>query len=553
MSFCKNSSQQLSMNDRLSRLTDRERKRLENSWAKAFGDVLFPMINEDRFSVLYSKTPASRPNNPVNVYFGLLVLKAMFGQSDEEALDSLLFDIRYQYALHTTSMEEQPVSRNSLSNFRNAVYAYAQRTGRDLIQEEVEAHAQEIGQLLDIDGTSSRMDSMMISSSCRELSRLELVYACVSRMVAAMATTGQEAIPEGMRAYLEEGYRNRIIYHSKQTDVTVRLKQAMDDAEALLGQLKGDPLQESEAYALLRRMVEEQTEETDGGRQLRPAKEIKPESLQNPSDPDAAYRTKDGKKCIGYVGNLKEAFNKTDSVITQYDLQKATYSDAQFMEDLLEKQAGEADPAGGQELLVDGAYYSDGAAIQAEKQNIRLIPSGIVGREPKGDYSVFEIDEETHEVLKCRQGHPPIHQQFKKGIYKAYFNKEDCQDCPHRSGCPVSEQRRRYMLKVAETQYHTSRVRKEMKNDEYRKRAMKRAGVEGLPSVLRRKYQMDHLPVRGLVRVKTWFGFKIEAINVFRYVKRNERHRRQQRRVLRALSFFKYFLESQSDCYDLLI
>lgn len=548
MSFCKNPSQQLSMSGPLAKLTDRERKRLERSWAKEFGDVLFPMINEDRFSVLYSENPASRPNNPVNVYFGLLVLKAMFGQSDEEALDSLLFDIRYQYALHTTSMEEQPVSKNSLSNFRNAVYAYTQRTGRDLIQEEVEAHAQNIQKLLDIDGAAMRMDSMMISSACKELSRLELVYACVSRMVHTMAATKRDVIPEGMQAYLEEGHRNKTIYHSKQTDVAVRLKQAMDDANVLLGQLAGNPLRESEAYTLLRRMVEEQTEEKDGKRQLRPAKEVEPNSLQNPSDPDAAYRTKDGKKCIGYVGNLKEAFNKTDSVITQYDLQKATYSDAQFMEDLLEKQVEKADPAREKELLVDGAYYSDGAAIRAEKQNIRLIPSGIVGREPKGDYSAFEIDEGKHTVLRCPQGKVPIHQQFKKRIYKAYFSKEDCQACPYRSECPVSEQERRYMLKVAETQYHTSKVRKAMKTDEYRKRAMKRAGVEGLPSVLRRKYQMDHLPVRGLVRVKTWFGFKIEAINVLRYVKRDERHRRRQRIALRTLSFFRYFPDCQFDC-----
>lgn len=124
MSFCKNPSQQLSINDPLLNLTDREKKRLEHSWAKEFGDVLFPMIREERFSVLYSDNPASRPNHPVNVYFGLLVLKVMFGQSDEEALDSLLFDIRYQYALHTTSMQEQPVSKNSLSNFRRALYAY---------------------------------------------------------------------------------------------------------------------------------------------------------------------------------------------------------------------------------------------------------------------------------------------------------------------------------------------------------------------------------------------------------------------------------------------
>jgi len=58
--------------------------------------------------VLYSGNPASRPNNQVNVYFGLLILRKIFNQSDEEALNSLMFDIRYQYALHTTSFQKQP-------------------------------------------------------------------------------------------------------------------------------------------------------------------------------------------------------------------------------------------------------------------------------------------------------------------------------------------------------------------------------------------------------------------------------------------------------------
>ena len=70
------------------------------------------------------------------VYVRLLMLKEIFTQSDEEAIHSLLFDIRYQYALHTTSFEEQPISKNSLSNFRTAVYKYNEEHNVDLIKEE---------------------------------------------------------------------------------------------------------------------------------------------------------------------------------------------------------------------------------------------------------------------------------------------------------------------------------------------------------------------------------------------------------------------------------
>ena len=47
---------------------------LEKSWAKTFADKVFPAIDENIFSVLYSKK-ASRPNTPVNVIVGALILK----------------------------------------------------------------------------------------------------------------------------------------------------------------------------------------------------------------------------------------------------------------------------------------------------------------------------------------------------------------------------------------------------------------------------------------------------------------------------------------------
>jgi len=92
---------------------------LKKSWAENFAQHIFPLINEDRFSVLYSTNQASRPNTPVNVNIGLLLLKEMFGSTDEELMETVLFDVRYQYALHTTSFPEQPVSDRTLSRFRD--------------------------------------------------------------------------------------------------------------------------------------------------------------------------------------------------------------------------------------------------------------------------------------------------------------------------------------------------------------------------------------------------------------------------------------------------
>ena len=117
MSFVKNDNQQLTVLDSTFNLTEREKRMLEKSWAKTFADKVFPAIDENIFSVLYSEK-ASRPNTPVNVIVGALILKEALNVTDDEIVEAMAFDIRYQYALHTTSFEEQPISDRTISRFR---------------------------------------------------------------------------------------------------------------------------------------------------------------------------------------------------------------------------------------------------------------------------------------------------------------------------------------------------------------------------------------------------------------------------------------------------
>lgn len=93
MSFKENAYQQMSFTDSFAGLTAREQKALEKSWAKIFADEIFPSIDENRFSVLYSDK-ASRPNTPVNVIVGALIIKELFDYSDDEMVENLMLDFR---------------------------------------------------------------------------------------------------------------------------------------------------------------------------------------------------------------------------------------------------------------------------------------------------------------------------------------------------------------------------------------------------------------------------------------------------------------------------
>jgi len=504
MSFHLNNAQQMAINDSLLSLTERERKHLMSSWAETFSKKIFPFIEEDRFSILYSDNPASRPNNPVNIYFGLLILREIFNQSDEEALNSLMFDIRYQHALHTTSFQEQPVSKNSLTNFRAAVYRYNQEYGVDLIQEEIEAQAKTFSKLLNIEGKTVRMDSLMISSSCRKLSRLEIIYTTVARLIEVIDKN--TTLPEYFKPYLDESHYNDTIYHSRDKDLNTKIKKVLKDGVRLYSIYRKDKeIRKTKEFKLLSRMLKEQKGKS--------SKHISPNSLQNPTDPDATYRKKGKKKHIGYTANLIEKFDDNNRMIEGYDLKKNTYSDQKFAKDTIRRLDK------GTTALVDGAYFSEDINNKARARGITMIPTNLIGGTKNSNGDKFAIDEKEHLVKKCPSGHKPITSKFKEGSYRAHFDKKHCNNCPLRKDCPVIEQKKSYFLKVSEKTLHRSRLITKMGTSEYQELAKKRAGIEGIPSVLRRRYKIDYLPVRGEVRVKVWLGFKISAINCKRLIK----------------------------------
>ena len=135
MSFVPNSAQQISLFDKLAFLSKRKQKMIEKSWAQAFSDYIFTRINEHLFAPLSSEKTNSRPNAPINVVVGALILKDFTNLTDEEITEACEFDFRYQYALHTTSFEDQPVSERSLSRFRSRLAAYELTTGEELLHQ----------------------------------------------------------------------------------------------------------------------------------------------------------------------------------------------------------------------------------------------------------------------------------------------------------------------------------------------------------------------------------------------------------------------------------
>ena len=310
MSYRPNQSQQLSIFDRSLRLTERERKCLEKSWAKVFSDEIFPAIDEERFRVLYSEN-ASRPNTPVNIIVGALIIKELFDLSDDEMVENLMLDIHYQYALRTTSFEEQPLSDKTLSRFRRRCYEYECAHGVDLFYDCVKDLSEKIAKMMGINSRIKRMDSLMIEANIRNLSRIELLYSCVARAVKYHHKNHTGMDLSGLEHYTDPDDRNLVIYHSRNIDIDTRTAAIIKDADILLERCQ-DKYSHVKEHQLLLRCLDEQTAIDNGGRRLRIKGEEspKPTSLQNPTDPEATFSAKAGKKHIGYVANIVETVSR---------------------------------------------------------------------------------------------------------------------------------------------------------------------------------------------------------------------------------------------------
>lgn len=126
----------------------------------------------------------------------------------------------------------------------------------------------------------------MVEANIRNLSRIELLYTCVARLVQYHHKNQTGADLAGLEHYLAPDDRNRVIYHSRHVDIEVRTTEIVRDAEKLLGQCQNqDACSDIEAYQLLLRCIEEQTISENGIRRLRNKGTESPQS-DIPSEPN---------------------------------------------------------------------------------------------------------------------------------------------------------------------------------------------------------------------------------------------------------------------------
>jgi hypothetical protein len=517
MSFKSNDSQQMTFNDAMFGLTPREKRMLEKSWAKHFSEKIFPLIDENKFACLYSDK-ASRPNTPVNVCVGALIIKEAFNMTDDEMVEALAFDIRYQYALHTTSFEEQPLSDKTLSRFRKRCYTYELTHGIDIIHDTITELSGEMAKFMKITGQIQRMDSLMVASNIKRLSRMELLYTCLSNFVTYLHNQKEDDKLDGFEHYYDPNDYNRIIYHQRNDDYDERLQTILTDADLILKKCSG--YDEVSEYQLLARAFSEQVIKDGDTLRLKNKGDGSMNSsiLQNPADPEATYREKAGKQYRGYVANITESVGDDKSIITDYQFEQNTHSDSDFLKEHLETTDKRPERV---TIVTDGAYSGEENRQLAESKNIELVTTDLLGRETKDIYADFIFSDDGQRIRLCPEGHEPKKSSFVKsnGQVRVSFPKSQCENCPHREECKPKLYKKTSAVYVSKASHERAKAQRFTQSRQFKFLARVRNGVETVPSTLRRKYEIDRMPVRGKIRMKHLFGFKIGALNFRKLLK----------------------------------
>jgi hypothetical protein len=482
-------------------------KRLDKSWAPAFRKEIFEKIDERRYAGLYS-TIDSRPNFPVNIWVGLEILKGMFDYTDEELLDQFHFNLLTARALGQGNLGDITLSERTLYYNRARLLDYEARTGRNLLEEEFQAITDEALAKLKINAKVQRMDSSMVGSFIKQMSRLELIAKVLQNFYRDLPEVEQLRWKELLIDYIEDEAEH-IAYQLKRAEVEGHLKKLggllFDLHQAYASNTEISNLK---SYQHVSRLLLEQYDVRISPEkttiEVKPAKEISPASLQNPADDTATFRRKNGESYKGDLLNVAETCAPENPIQLLTDISiypNMTADDAILAERIPQIK----ERTGVEEMVVDGGYSGEKSETACQKECVTLIPTEVKGRKlPPDEISLVEFHFEGNLLVACPEGHAPITQVHKpeKNHHIVHFNKEQCAACPSRKTCLVRYGKKFNSLIYNDRQLLLSRRRQQLGEEAYRVKCLLRPAVEGTISQFKRMLHKGKLRVRGLGRIR---------------------------------------------------
>ena len=506
-------------------LPEKQRARLEQSWAGTFYREFFCRINESAFAVLYAEQP-SRPNVPVNVLVGLEVIKAGNGWSDEEMYDAFLYNLQVRYALGYDRIGEGEFDIRTVYNFRRRLSEYSALQGINLLEEAFEQITDQQIVELKVHTGFQRMDSTQVASNILDASRLHLLVEGVQRLHRLANEGEQQQLAEWFSPFIEDTAGHYAYQVKGQKATQTHLEKVGQALFALLTALK--PVHESEVpYQVVEQLFQENFHLDE--KEVRPKanREIPASSLQSLDDLDASYRFKANQHYKGYVANITETCDPKNELqlITKVQVAANITTDGQLLNEALPNLVARTDL---DTLFTDGAYPTDDNDEALWQHGIQLIQTSIRGQKPDPQrFNLADFEFELNQAgepscVTCPQGQSAEVTQGQTSGRFARFPAEVCATCPFQleERCRAKPQKQdpRYFIYFTLQEMRVALRRKAYlayKQGEHNLRA----AVEATVRSVKHPFPAGKLPVRGKFRMTCMLIAAVIFVNVRRISK----------------------------------
>lgn len=403
-----------------------KRERCVQSWAGPFREKALPILRkvEAEFAELFHPEHG-RPNRPTELVLGVLILKEMGDLTEQEAIDALEFDARWWWALEREPRDLH-LCPNTLHNFRAGLLEHEKSNVA------FRRVTDELVQALGIQVDCQRLDSTHVLSNFARLSRLRLFCETIRlflRAVKGIDAQAYAALPAGiLRRHGEES----AYADARREQGPRRLKVVARDVWRLVNRFKEvEAMTARTEWKHLQRLYTEQctvkaetspgADEDDAGDgpapvELKPAAEVKSDSLQTPHDEDVTYSGHKGK---GYSVQIQETCGEANptQMILEAEVTPACDGDSGATVPMVDAvaKAGHAPT----ELVADTGYSGaeNAAAVSARGVNLTAPVCGKWKPEKDQAYPAPEArcplqKEEALEWQKRRQASPDFAQRY---------------------------------------------------------------------------------------------------------------------------------------------
>jgi hypothetical protein len=450
-----------------------------------------------------------RPSVPADVVAAVLVLQALQGRSDREAVEALTFDLRWKAAcgLPIAAAGFHPTV---LTYWRRRLAASA-RPNRifDAVREVVAATGAVTGK------TRRALDSTVLEDAVATQDTVTQLIAAIRRVrrevpgaaeVVASHCTGHDYDDPGKPeiAWNDSEARTRLI------DALVT------DAHRLLGHLPEQQLgpRPAEAVALLALIAGqdvEPAEDSDGtdGR-WRIARKVAEDRVISTVDPDARHAHKTvHRRTDGFKAHL--VAEPDTGLITGCTLSKASGPDTGDAAVGLTLLAGDRTISGQVQVLGDSAYGTGPmlAGLAAAGHTALIKPWPTRSLIPDGFSAADFVVDQTAGTLTCPAGHTVAFTPVKRAARFA----ERCTGCALRARCTTSPRGRTVVIGEHDALQRTHRARAASEDFQavYRRhRPMVERSIAWLTRGTRR------VPYRGVTKNDAWLQLRAAAINLRR-------------------------------------